>query len=123
MRIARVVGTLVATIKHPSLAGQRLLLVQPHDLAARPCGDVTMAVDTVDAGEGDWVLVLDEGSSASQVLGNPRGPVRTLVVGVLDAVASVGTRSPAQSGNPRRDKGLTASGGSGNDAGVPRSEA
>jgi ethanolamine utilization protein EutN len=45
-----------------------------------------LALDVVDAGVGDWVLILDEGSSASQVLANPRGPVRTLVVGVVDAM-------------------------------------
>ena len=123
MQIARVVGTLVATIKHKSLVGQRLLLVQPHDLEARPRGSVTMAVDTVDAGVGDWVLVLDEGASSSQVLDNPRGPVRTLIVGVIDAVTSGTSRSQRRSGNPRRDKGLTAPGGSGNDPLVPRSEA
>ena len=123
MQLARVVGTLVATIKHTSLAGQRLLLVQPHDLEAKPHGNVTMAVDTVDAGVGDWVLVLDEGSSASQVLGTRRGPVRTLIVGVVDALHFAGAEHPHRSGNPRRDKGLTARGGSGNDPLVPRSEA
>ena len=86
MQIARVVGTLVSTVKHPALAGKRLLVVQPCDPGGRPQGKAAMAVDTVDAGVGDWVLVLDEGASASGVLGNPRGPVRTLVVGVIDGV-------------------------------------
>ena len=86
MQIARVCGTVVSTLKHPALAGQRLLIVQPCDLDGHPVGAATMAVDVVDAGPGDWVLVLDEGSSAGQVLENPRGPVRTLVVGVVDAV-------------------------------------
>lgn len=105
MQIARVVGTLVSTIKHPALAGQRLLLVAPHDLEARPLGGVTMAVDVVDAGVGDWVLVLDEGASASQVLDNPRGPVRTLVIGVVDAVVSGGARTsppPARQSQKRQ---------------------
>ena len=88
MQIARVCGTLVSTLKHPALAGHKLLLVQPCDLDGRPLGRKTAALDVVDAGPGDWVLVLDEGSSASQVLGTPRGPVRTLVIGVLDAVHS-----------------------------------
>lgn len=86
MQIARVVGNLVSTVKHASLAGHRLLLVQSCDLDGTPQGAVTLAVDVVDAGVGDWVLVLDEGASASQVLDNPRGPVRTLVVGVIDMV-------------------------------------
>ncbi len=99
MQIARVVGNLVSTHKHASLAGKRLLLVQPCDLDGAPQGGATMAVDVVDAGVGDWVLVLDEGASASQVLENPRGPVRTLVVGVIDGVhpgVSPGGPGPAR---------------------------
>ena len=84
MQIARVCGTLVSTLKHPVLAGHKMLLVQPCDPDGRPVGRKTAALDVVDAGLGDWVLVLDEGSSASQVLATPRGPVRTLVVGVVD---------------------------------------
>jgi microcompartment protein CcmK/EutM len=86
MQIGRICGTVVATLRHEALDARRMLLVQPHDLAGRPSGAITMAVDVVDAGPGDWVLYLDEGSSASQVLGQPRGPIRTLVVGVIDAV-------------------------------------
>jgi ethanolamine utilization protein EutN len=86
MQIGRVQGTLVSTLKHPALHGRKLLLVQPCDPQGRAAGRMTMALDVADAGVGDWVLLLDEGSGASQVLGNPRGPVRTLVVGVLDAV-------------------------------------
>ena len=63
-----------------------MLLVQLFDLQGRPRGPKTMALDTVGAGADDWVLVLDEGSSASLVLQNPRGPVRTLVVGIVDEI-------------------------------------
>ena len=86
MNIARVRGTLVSTLKHPALASCKLLLLEPCDPTGRPNGRLTAAVDTVDAGVGDWVVFLDEGSSASQILANPRGPVRTVVVGILDAV-------------------------------------
>ena len=86
MQIGRVHGTLVSTLKHPALQGRRMLVVGPCDLQGRPTGRQTMALDVVDAGVGDWVLILDEGSGASQVLGNARGPVRTVVVGVLDAL-------------------------------------
>jgi ethanolamine utilization protein EutN len=47
-----------------------------------------IAVDSVDAGVGDRVLVADEGNTAAQVLGMPRGPVRTIIVGVVDEVMS-----------------------------------
>jgi microcompartment protein CcmK/EutM len=86
MLVARVLGNLVSSHKHEALEGHRMLLVQPCDLDGTPRGSTTMALDVVDAGVGDWVLLLDEGSSASQVLGRPRGPVRTLVVGIVDAV-------------------------------------
>jgi len=94
MNIARVRGTLVATLKHPALESQRLLLIEPCDPAGQPCGRITAAVDTVDAGVGDWVVFVDEGSSASQILYNPRGPVRTVIVGVLDAIHTPGLGKP-----------------------------
>lgn len=84
MFLARVVGEVVATIKHPHLASQRLLLVSPERTEGRPQAPSVIAVDTVDAGIGDRVLVADEGNTAAQVLGKPRGPVRTVIVGVVD---------------------------------------
>jgi ethanolamine utilization protein EutN len=86
MRIARVVGNVIATIKHPALVGARLLLIDEEDPAGGTRGRPLLALDTVDAGEGDRVLVLDEGNCAAQVLKAPRGPVRTVIVGVIDAV-------------------------------------
>ena len=81
MFLARVTGEVVATIKHGALAGQKLLLAQP--IAG---GRATIAVDSVQAGPGDLVLVADEGNSAAQVLRRPRGPIRTVIVGVVDDV-------------------------------------
>jgi len=86
MYLARVVGEVVATIKHGELQGQKLLLVQPVTPADAPTGRPAIAVDSVDAGPGDLVLVADEGNSAAQVLRRGRGPVRTVVVGVVDEV-------------------------------------
>jgi ethanolamine utilization protein EutN len=86
MLVGRVCGNVVSTLKHQALAAHKMLLVQPYDLQGRPHGDRILALDVVDAGESDWVLVLDEGSSASSVLGTPRGPVRTLVIGVVDSM-------------------------------------
>lgn len=86
MFLARVVGEVVATIKHPHLAGAKLLRIAPESLPGRPAPPEAIAWDTVDAGVGDRVLVADEGNTAAQVLGRPRGPVRTVVVGVVDAV-------------------------------------
>jgi ethanolamine utilization protein EutN len=84
MFLARVVGEVVATTKHPHLAAQRLLLVRPEQTPGRPQGPSVIAVDSVDAGVGDRVLVADEGNAAAQILRKPRGPVRTVIVGVVD---------------------------------------
>ena len=86
MFTALVVGEVVATIKHRDLAAQKLLLVQPVDVAGNPAGQPAIAVDVVDAGVGDRVLVIDEGNGAAQVLRRARGAVRTVVVGVIDEI-------------------------------------
>jgi ethanolamine utilization protein EutN len=107
MQIARVLGNLVSSHKHEALENQRLLLVQPCDLSGEPRGSTTMAVDVVDAGVGDWVLVLDEGSSASQVLERPRGPVRTLVVGVIDELhLAEGLSEPGRARQSKQRQGV-----------------
>jgi ethanolamine utilization protein EutN len=84
MFLGRVVGEVVATVKHPHLAAQRLLLVQPELTPGRPQSPTVIALDTVDSGVGDRVLVADEGNAAAQVLRLPRGPARTVIVGVVD---------------------------------------
>ncbi len=86
MFLARVVGHVVATVKHADLDARKLLLVHPLLPDGTPTGRAVIAVDAVDAGPGDHVLVADEGNSAAQVLRRPRGPIRTVVVGVVDAV-------------------------------------
>jgi ethanolamine utilization protein EutN len=86
MFLARVVGEVVATVKHGALRSQKLLLVQPVTPSDEATGKPAIAVDSVDAGPGDLVLVADEGNSAAQVLGRGRGPIRTVVVGVVDEV-------------------------------------
>ena len=86
MFLARVVGEVVATTKHGDLGGQKLLLVQPVTPEDEVTGKPAIAVDSVDAGPGDLVLVADEGNMAAQVLRRSRGPIRTVVVGVVDQV-------------------------------------
>ena len=86
MKIGRVVGDVLATVKHPALVGHRLLLVDYESPDGALAGRPQLALDVVDAGEGDRVLVVDEGNAAAQVLARPRGPVRTVVVGVVDEV-------------------------------------
>jgi ethanolamine utilization protein EutN len=86
MFLAQVVGKIVATIKHNDLHGKKILLVRPLDLSLSPAGKTVLAVDTVDAGAGDVVLVADEGNAAAQVLKMERGPIRTVIVGVVDCI-------------------------------------
>ena len=86
MFLARVIGQVVATVKHEYLAGRRLMLVQPVTPADVATGKPAIAVDTADSGPGDLVLVADEGNAAAQVLQCARGPVRTVIVGVVDRV-------------------------------------
>ena len=81
MFLGRVIGDVVATIKHRELAQRKLLLVQPLTGDGKPTGRPAIAVDAVDAGVGDHVLVVDEGNSASQVLQRPRGPIPTKFTG------------------------------------------
>ncbi len=87
MYIGRVIGTVVSTIKQKMYEGRKILGVEGLDLEGRPEAKYWLAVDVVQAGVGDRVLVLDEGNSARQILEEePNGPVRAVVVGVVDEV-------------------------------------
>ena len=86
MLIARVVGELVATQKHASHEGCKLLLVQPLNLDGSNRGDAVVAVDAVDAGAGDRVLLVTEGFSAMTSVGRPQSPIDMAVVGFIDRI-------------------------------------
>ena len=89
MLIARVVGELVATQKHPSHEGRKLLLVQPFNLDGSDRGDAVVALDAVDAGAGDKVLLATEGFSAMTSVGRPNSPIDMAVIGFIDHVELV----------------------------------
>src|SRR6266850_8133085 len=84
MLIARVLGELVASYKHSSHEGCKLLLVQPLDLDGSDRGDAVVAVDAVDAGAGDRVLLVTEGFSAMTSVGRPQSPIDMAVIGFID---------------------------------------
>jgi len=86
MYIGKVVGTVVSTVKVSHLEGRTLLLVDQLDLEGQETGAYDIAVDTVQAGVGDTVLVMDEGTGARQILGMERGAIRAVVVGIVDEV-------------------------------------
>jgi ethanolamine utilization protein EutN len=86
MLIARVVGNVVATQKNAKLEGAKLMLVQPLDLTGAPRGGTVLAIDSVDAGVGDRVLVVQDGKAAQQALGRGTAAVDAAIVGVIDAL-------------------------------------
>jgi ethanolamine utilization protein EutN len=87
MYIGKVIGTVVSTIKIDHLENRKLLIVDQLDLDGKETGYYDIAVDVVQAGLGDTVLVIDEGNGARQVLGIDPGAVRAVIVGVVDEVA------------------------------------
>lgn len=84
MKLARVAGTVVSTIKAPIFENQRLLLCDYVSPSGDATGDYVIAIDTVDAGVGETVLILDEGNGARQIMGVPIAPIRALIVGIVD---------------------------------------
>jgi microcompartment protein CcmK/EutM len=86
MYVGRVVGTVVATIKNDSFEGYKLLVVDRLDLNGKPDGYYDIAVDVVQSGVGDTVLVIDEGNGARQILKRKVAPVRAVIVGVVDDI-------------------------------------
>jgi microcompartment protein CcmK/EutM len=87
MMLARVVANVVATEKHPHYAGRKLLVVQPIGPDGAPKGRSLLAVDGVQAGVGDTVLVVDEGGSARAVIGDESAmTIRTAICGIVDRV-------------------------------------
>ncbi|TNF27251.1 MAG: hypothetical protein EP329_19790 [Deltaproteobacteria bacterium] len=91
MKLGRVEGTVVTTVQHPFYEGRKQLLVRYLKPDGTAEGDnYVLAVDIVGAGVGEMVLVQDEGNSSRQILdAAPYGPVRSLIVGIVDD-ASIG---------------------------------
>ena len=86
MLIGRVLGNVVSTQKNHKLEGTKLLLVQPLDLEGQPRGASVIAVDSVDAGVGDRVLLVLDGKAAMTALDRGLAAVDAAVVGVIDSV-------------------------------------
>lgn len=84
MQVARVVGNVTATQKNEKLTGSKLMLVQPLTPDGKPKGPVVLAIDAVDAGIGDRVLLVQDGKAAMQVLGKGIAAVDAAIVGVVD---------------------------------------
>lgn len=89
MIIGRIIGDVVATQKSHSHEGQKVLMVQPLNLDGTERGETVLALDAVDAGVGDCVLVVQEGWSAMTAVGRPGSPIDMTVVGVIDRIDGV----------------------------------
>jgi microcompartment protein CcmK/EutM len=89
MILGTVTGHIHSTIAHDFYRAKKLLLVEREDAGGRRTGSYLIAVDTVDAGVGERVLVLDEGNGARQVTGSADAPVRSVIVGIVDDVQTV----------------------------------
>lgn len=89
MMLGKVCGTVVSTVEHPFYDGRKQLIVRAITPDGAFDGDkYVVAVDLVGAGVGETVLVKDEGNSARQLLATgPNGPVRSVIVGIVDAVS------------------------------------
>jgi ethanolamine utilization protein EutN len=109
MIVARVIGNVVSTEKHPHYHGHTILVVQPIGPDGQPKGKSFLAVDGVQAGIGDRVLVVDEGGSARLVVGEEGAvTIRTAICGIVDSVdlageeAAEGKKGPAADTRRRR---------------------
>ncbi len=86
MLIGRVIGEVVATRKHASHEGRKILIVQPLNLDGSDRGDVVVAVDAVNAGLGDRVLYTTDGWAAFTSVGLSASPIDMAVIGIVDSV-------------------------------------
>jgi len=84
MQLARVVGRATATVKHPSMNGWRLILVQPLDQQGGPDGEPQIAICTLGSTLGDQVMITADGATVRDLMGTAKTPVRYAVIGQID---------------------------------------
>ena len=86
MILGRICGSIVSTINHEFYNNKRLLIVDRLSIDGRETGKYLIAVDSVGAGAGETVLIIDEGNSARQIVGDKTAPLRSIIVGVVDQI-------------------------------------
>ena len=84
MQLAQVIGNAVSTVKHPSLHGWRLLVVQPLGTDDKPDGEPLLAIDSVGSARNDRVIISNDGTGARQIVGSKTSPARWFVLGIQD---------------------------------------
>lgn len=85
MNLARVIGTTTATVKHPSLNGWRMLIVQPLLLDGGNDGDPLVAVDDLGSRVGENVIITSDGNAVREAMGTNQTPVRWMVIAQPDS--------------------------------------
>lgn len=87
MILARIIGNVVSTVKESGYESRKILIVQPVDPSGVAKGKSFLAVDTVQAGVGDTVLVIEEGGSARMMLNEPDTfTIKSIVAGIVDQI-------------------------------------
>jgi ethanolamine utilization protein EutN len=86
MILGRVKGEVVSTIKHPAYDNRRILMLDRLAADGSEPGGYLVAIDAVDAGVGQTVLVIDEGNSARQIVNDPQAPIRSIIIGIVDEI-------------------------------------
>ena len=89
MVLCKVTGTIVSTQKNEHLNVHKILIAQPIDLDGTLIGRDMLVIDSVDAGVGDTVLVVQEGQGASQILKSKKVPVHSVIVAIVDGMEVV----------------------------------
>jgi ethanolamine utilization protein EutN len=84
MQLARVIGHAVSTVKHASMHGWRLLVVQPLGVDENPDGEPLLAIDSIGSATNDVVIVSNDGAGARQLVGVKTLPARWFVMGIQD---------------------------------------
>ena len=86
MIIGKVTGTIYSTINHEFYNSKKLMIVDKLDGYKKSTGKYLIAIDTVEAGIGDTVLIVDEGNSARQIINDDTAPLRSIIVGIIDDI-------------------------------------
>ena len=87
MFLAKIKGNIVSTAKNKFLVGHKLLVVHPVDHSGKLIGKKDMiALDLIDAGIGDTVIVVQEGDAVQQILGHRNAPVHTMIIAIVDDI-------------------------------------
>ena len=86
MQLARVIGHATSTVKHPSLQGWRMVVVQPVDARSEPDGVPIITIDPLGSGRGDRVIISSDGKANRELVGAENSPVRWAIIGLADDV-------------------------------------